>query len=372
MKRPLLLGWIVLGSALGVIVFSLDSPEKSVIPTAGESKAGSGGPRAVAKIGPRFSSPERSENRQAPIERPRKTEAVADDFRVSAPPGSSPEVEATARWIDQTARERLTEMTRRYKLTPQQQEKIHPLIAARLPGFSNDMIVDSGPRGVAITPRIAVDRNTAVDRNHATTAANRVPTTDKQSTVRAEVPRAPQTRRDLSNASERPPGAGAAVAGEVVRPPDLAGTTPSSDRPSSPGKPSNQKPSNQESVKTPTAPTPDAPSTNAAASAAPTVTPPNTTGGEAVSDGTANEVASGVITRDDRTLEDELFALLDPDQQALLIDDTLDSTRWWHEIAAQLEAELNAAISAGNPAGESGDSGFEGAPDDNLFDLIGN
>jgi hypothetical protein len=72
------------------------------------------------------------------------------------------------------------------------------------------------------------------------------------------------------------------------------------------------------------------------------------------------------------TMQDELFDLLDPEQQVLMADDSVDTALWWQEIAALLEADLNAAISGSQPTGDPMQEtpADQAAPDLNLFDLL--
>jgi hypothetical protein len=82
------------------------------------------------------------------------------------------------------------------------------------------------------------------------------------------------------------------------------------------------------------------------------------------------------------TFEDQLYAILDPDQGAQLADDVLDEVLWWQDILTQLESDLDATVPAtADPASGGsrnpviparGGESFDDAPTESLDELFGN
>jgi len=229
MNRFHLIGWSAVACALGTaaLLFRAAEPDSGHATRTGERSAT---PSRQAMVSPVPTDAGRSG-------RPSRRDADATAFGVTAADGSPAELAEAAEWVHAASRQRLDELTDRYRLTAAQRERVFPLIARQIPGYSPAMLIRAG--------------------------------------------------------------------GTVV---------------------------------------------------------PGHGGGSANPDPLPA-----------RTFEDELFAMLDPEQQAKMADEALDSVLWWQEIAAQLEADLNAAISGAAPAeAPPVNPPPHEAPDLDLFDLFGN
>jgi hypothetical protein len=224
MKRFHIIGWTTVACALGTAAWLFHADE----PAAGREPL-TATPRQQLAATPRTEASRTT--RQTGGTHPHDA-----GFAVAAADGSPAELAEAAEWVHAASRKRLDELTTRYRLTAAQRERIFPMIASHIPGYSPAMLIRAGGR--------------------------LVPTDDGTSRFGSPLPA--------------------------------------------------------------------------------------------------------------RTFEDELFAMLDPEQQAKMADEALDSVLWWQEIAAQLEADLNAAITGNTPADGQPDATPPEAPDLDLSDLFGN